>query len=141
MNDVVINKTQGLQRCIARVREEVALAGGDLASNVTHQDAGILNITRACELAIDLANYVIRLKKLGVPNDTRESFSRLVEHALVPAELGDRMKSMVGFRNVAVHDYRAMDPDILRWVVSEGLNDLLIFADTINNVVSSSKRK
>ena len=67
MNDIVINKTQSMQRCILRAREEHALAGEDFATSLTHQDAAVLNITRACELAIDLANHVIKVEKLGIP--------------------------------------------------------------------------
>jgi len=42
MNDIVINKVQSIQRCIARAREEHQLAGDDFRSNYTHQDAAVL---------------------------------------------------------------------------------------------------
>jgi hypothetical protein len=32
----------------------------------------VLNVTRACEAAIDLANVLIRTRKLGVPGEARE---------------------------------------------------------------------
>ncbi len=60
MNDVVINKVQSIQRCVLRAREEYRAAGGQFQSDYTRQDAAILNITRACEQAIDLANHLIR---------------------------------------------------------------------------------
>ena len=50
MNDIVVNKIQSMQRCIARVREEYEFAGGNLASDITHQDAAVLDIMRACEV-------------------------------------------------------------------------------------------
>lgn len=131
MNDVIINKIQSMQRCIARARDERKFAGGDLASNVTHQDAAVLNITRACELAIDLANHAIKVGKLGIPTDSRESFDLLQQAGLISVMQAMRMKSMVGFRKVAVHDYRNLDPEIVAWVMDEGLQDLLAFAETI----------
>lgn len=66
MNDIVINKIQSMQRCILRAREEYEFAGGDLAANITHQDAAVLNITRACELTIDLANHLTKVRHLGI---------------------------------------------------------------------------
>ncbi len=41
MNDVVINKTQSIQRCIQRAREELRKAGDDFKSDYTRQDAAI----------------------------------------------------------------------------------------------------
>ena len=129
MNDVVINKTQSMQRCIARAREEYETAGKDFATNVTHQDAAVLNITRACELTIDLANHLIKTRKLGIPTDSRQSFELLEQAGLISSELSTRMQSMVGFRNIAVHDYRQLDMEIVSWVIEDGLDDLLSFAD------------
>ena len=135
MNDVVINKTQSLQRCIARAREEYAFAGRDFSTSVTHQDAAVLNITRACELTIDLANHLIKVRKLGIPTDTRESFELLEQARLIEPAISQSMQSMVGFRNVAVHDYRQLNTEIVNWVIEEGLNNLLSFADQIRRIL------
>ncbi len=70
MNDVVVNKVQSIQRCVLRAREEHRDAGGQFLGDYTRQDAAILNITRACEQAIDLANHLIRSEKLGIPTDS-----------------------------------------------------------------------
>jgi hypothetical protein len=57
MNDVIINKIESIQRCIKRAREEYEKAGKSFYEDYTRQDAAILNITRACEQTIDLANH------------------------------------------------------------------------------------
>lgn len=134
MNDIIINKTQSMQRCIARAREEYTFAGDKFTVNPTHQDAAVLNITRACELAIDIANHVIKTRKLGIPTDSRQSFELLEQAKIITQELSTRLQSMVGFRNVAVHDYRELDMGIVEWVIQEGLHDLLALADTINSL-------
>jgi uncharacterized protein YutE (UPF0331/DUF86 family) len=72
MNDVIINKIQSIQRCIQRAREEYASDPDGFETNYTRQDAAILNVLRACEQAIDLANYVIRQYKLGIPTASSE---------------------------------------------------------------------
>ena len=38
------------------------------------------------------------------------------------------MKGMIGFRNIAVHDYKEIDEEILQDVIENHLNDLLDFA-------------
>lgn len=135
MNDIVINKIQSMQRCISRAREEYEFAGGDLSSNITHQDAAVLNITRACELAIDLANHLTKVRRLGIPTDSRESFELLAKADFISPDLTQSLQSMVGFRNVAVHDYRELDAGIVNWVIEQGFDDLLTFADEVRKVL------
>jgi len=38
---------------------------------------------------------------------------------------------MVGFRNIAVHQYQDLDLDIAESVIRDGLEDLLVFAEGI----------
>ncbi len=77
MNDVVVNKIQSIQRCVRRVREEYAADTDSFDTNPTRQDAAVLNILRACEQSIDLANHAIKNRKLGIPTSSGESFELL----------------------------------------------------------------
>lgn len=136
MNEPAAQKITSLQRCVSRAREELTSAGAAFASNHTAQDAAVLNVLRAYETAIDLANMVIRKGKLGIPSETRESFAILMREQLVPHDLGMRLQKMVGFRNLAVHRYRELDMDIVRAVISHGLDDLLTFAQTARSLLN-----
>jgi uncharacterized protein YutE (UPF0331/DUF86 family) len=131
MNDVVVNKVQSIHRCVRRAREEYALAGEDFAGDYTRQDAAILNITRGCEQAIDLANYVVRARKLGVPTTSAEAFDLLATSGVISHEMAESLKGMVGFRNVAVHQYRDLDMEIVEAVITSGLDDLIAFTDAV----------
>ena len=133
MSDVAVQKITSLQRCIARAREAYAAAGPGVRTNYNLQDAAILNVIRACDAAIDLANMAIRRRHLGVPNESRDSFTALVRENIVAPDLGDRLKKMVGFRNLAVHQYRELDLDILEAVIRTNLDDLLTFAQAIRH--------
>jgi uncharacterized protein YutE (UPF0331/DUF86 family) len=121
-DDVVLNKTATLERCVARVREEYA---GDPArlEDPTHHDALVLNLQRACQAAIDLAMHVVRVRGLGVPQESRDAFRMLVDAGVLEAGLGERMMRMVGFRTIAVHDYQAISRPILQAIVEHRLGD------------------
>lgn len=69
------------------------------------QDAVSMNVQRACELAIDMAHHVIKVKKLGLPQDSRESFSLPHHGGLISEEQMRTLQSMVGFRNILLHEY------------------------------------
>ena len=136
MDDVVIQKITSLQRCVSRARESRKRAGDDFATDFDLQDAAILNVIRACETAIDLANMVIRHERLGIPAETREAFELLVREKRIPATLGDRLKKMVGFRNIAVHQYRNLSPEIVAAVIDSNLDDLLEFCDQVRKILT-----
>jgi uncharacterized protein YutE (UPF0331/DUF86 family) len=133
VSDVGVQKITSLQRCIARAREAYAAAGPGVRTNYNLQDAAILNVIRACDAAIDLANMAIRRRHLGVPNESRDSFTALVRENIIAPGLGDQLKRMVGFRNLAVHQYRELDLDILEAVIRTNLDDLLAFAQAIRH--------
>jgi len=40
-------------------------------------------------------------------------------------DIGDRLRRMVGFRNVAIHEYQALDLRILRAIVETRLVDFV----------------
>ena len=138
MNDIVINKVQSIQRCAERASEEYRLAGNDFRTDYTRQDAAVLNITRACEQAIDLANHLIRIYKMGIPVSSAESFALLAMKHVIPTSLEERMRNMVGFRNIAVHEYRQLDIDIVEAVIRTGLDDLRAFTDYVVKYLKSA---
>ncbi len=131
MNDVIIHKTSSIQRCIKRAREELELAGERFGEDYTRQDAAILNLTRACEQAIDLANYVIRQKKLGVPANSGESFTLLTAASVIPQDLAAKLVKMTGFRNTAVHQYQQVNIDIVISIIKVDTADLVRFTELI----------
>jgi uncharacterized protein YutE (UPF0331/DUF86 family) len=126
-DDVVLNKAATIERCVARVRAEYAGDARNLTDNLTRQDSIILNLQRACEASIDLAMHVVRRQRLGIPQETRDAFRLLQESGVLPAPLADRLMRMVGFRNVAIHDYRRLDLEIVRSIVTTHLDDFLAF--------------
>ncbi|MCK5105764.1 MAG: DUF86 domain-containing protein [Cyclobacteriaceae bacterium] len=127
MDDLVIQKAASIERCLARVKEEFENAGEGSDTNYTRQDAAILNLQRACEQTIDLSNHFIRINKWGIPATSKASFDILIENNFLPKELGERLKKMVGFRNIAVHEYGSLNITILRKIIVEHLIDFKEF--------------
>ncbi len=135
MDDVVINKLATIERCLVRIKEVYQQAGDQFMSDYTRQDSIILNLQRACEAAIDLANYINKLKKLGIPQSSRDSFELLQRAGLLPLEISDNLKKMVGLRNIAVHDYQELNLDIVKFVVENHLVDFQHFGKAIKSLL------
>ena len=138
MNDVVLNKKVSIERCIAQARKYyTADSGQPFESDFLRQAAIAMNLQRACELAIDIANHVIKTKRLGLPQDSRESFGLLCRAGLISQEQMASLQAMVGFRNILVHEYMRIDLRILVDVIEHRMSELVDFAqaalDTLSN--------
>jgi uncharacterized protein YutE (UPF0331/DUF86 family) len=127
-DDVLLNKAAAIERAVRRVREEHAGDDRNLLDNQTRQDAIILNLQRACESSIDAAMHLVRVHRLGIPQQTREAFDLLEAAHLLDASLADRLRKMMGFRNVAIHDYQKLNLEIVRRIIVEHLDEFLAFA-------------
>ena len=136
--NVVRNKISIIERCIDRVDEEYENNPENL-KNYTKQVAIILNIQRACEAAIYLSMHLCAKMKLGVPQDSSSSFGFLAKDGYIPLELAKTLKGMVGFRNVAIHDYQALNFDIFQSVIEKNLDDLLKFGELILKLRTDQK--
>ncbi|MEI7990722.1 MAG: DUF86 domain-containing protein [Chloroflexota bacterium] len=131
MNDILVNKIQSIQRCVERAREEYDKSPGTFDADFTSQDAAILNILRACEQAIDLANHIIKLNKMGIPNSSVESFDLLQRKHVISKDLAEKLKNMVRFRNLIVHQYDKLDIEIVKSVINNNLADLGLYTDQV----------
>lgn len=126
--DVALNKAATIERCVRRAREVYGGVDTNLTDDLTRQDSIVLNIQRACEAAVDLAMHLVRVQRLGIPQESRDAFELLVGAGTLDRELADGLKRMVGFRNVAVHDYQRLNLDIVRAILRRDLDDLLAFS-------------
>jgi len=127
-DDVLLAKAAIIERCLKRIGEDYTGHEADFAKDFMRQDAVILNLQRACEAAIDGAIHLVRVKRLGLPQESREAFTLVERAGLMTPDLASRMRAMVGFRNVAVHDYGSLNLDIVRAIVEQRLDDLRAFA-------------
>jgi uncharacterized protein YutE (UPF0331/DUF86 family) len=130
-DDVILNKAASIERCLQRVLEEYAGDNQNLVANQTKQDAIILNLQRACETAIDLAMYVVNQRRLGAPQESRDAFVLLQTAGILPADLATRMQRMVGFRNIAVHEYTRLNLEVVQAIITKQLEDFRAFSSTI----------
>ena len=129
---VILNKYESIERCIKRINEEYEGNANNL-NNYSKADAIVLNLQRACELVIDIAMYIILTKKLGIPQTKKEAFEILFKNNYITDETYKKMRGMIEFRNIAVHDYQEIDEEILQDVIENHLCDLLEFARDMLN--------
>ena len=122
-DDTLLNKCAIIERCLQRIEQDYIGFEDQIESDFMRQDAVVLNIQRACEASIDLAMHVVRWKKLGLPRESRGAFELLSASKLMEKSLAEKMMKMVGFRNLAVHNYQSINLEIVHSIVTKHLDD------------------
>ncbi len=130
-DDVLINKAATIERCVARAREEYFSDPATFATNFTRQDAAILNIQRACEAALDMGQHLIRRDRLGVPQSARDVYTLLAQAGRIEKPLAEGLQRMVGFRNIAVHDYQTLQLPITVAIIEKHLDEFLDYSKAL----------
>lgn len=131
VDDVLLNKAASIERCVRRAREEYERDPASFAEDYTRQDAAILNIQRACEAALDMGQHLIRRERLGIPQSARDVFALLADSGWIGSDLADALKRMVGYRNIAVHEYQALQLPITVAVITRHLGEFLDYSKTV----------
>lgn len=127
-DDVTLAKIEIIERCLRRISDVYAGDPANLFNDFTKQDSILLNLERACQAAIDLALHLVRVRALGLPKETRDAFALLEQSGLIPQDLGESLRAMAGFRNIAVHNYRQLDMQIVERIIKDRLPELRQFA-------------
>ncbi|GAE31376.1 type VII toxin-antitoxin system HepT family RNase toxin [Halalkalibacter hemicellulosilyticus] len=129
-NNVILNKVSTVERCLTRIKDVYDNNRNNL-TDFTKQDSIVLNLQRACEACIDLAMHIVATKQLGIPQNSWDAFTIIEQEGIIPSSLSNRMKAMVGFRNVAVHDYQEINIQILEKVIENHLIDFTSYTKAI----------
>lgn len=121
-------KKVSIERCIKRIDTYYRMETGlPFTKDQLRLDAVAMNLQRAAELTIDIANHLVKLRKLGLPRDSRESFTLLAQAGMIDETMLRKLRGMVGFRNILVHEYQELDRAILVDVIEHRTRDLLEF--------------
>lgn len=84
-----------------------------------------------CEATLDLGLHYIKIKKLEIPQTSKQIFEVLEKNGVIDKKTSVNMQGMVGFRNIAVHDYQSLNIEILQKIIEKHLGDSLIIAKKI----------
>lgn len=83
------------------------------------------------ELCADIAGHVIADDKLRTPETYADNFRVLGENGILSSELVAVMEKMSKFRNIVVHQYEAVDAEIVVLVLRKHLDDFSLFSDAV----------
>lgn len=127
--ELVEKKLAHIETCLAELRAH--LGPDDVARDLKSRRFAEHTLQIAIQAALDVASHIASDDRLGEPATNRELFDLLARAGWLPEAQVETLRRMVGFRNVLVHGYQAVDPAIVEELVEHRLGDLQAFADAI----------
>ena len=85
----------------------------------------------ATEACLDIANHIISYEGYREPEDNKDVFMVLSENNIIETDLRDKLIKMAKFRNVIVHDYLRVDPEIVYAILTKHADDIALYANVI----------
>jgi uncharacterized protein YutE (UPF0331/DUF86 family) len=138
--DVVLAKVAAIQKCLRRIKDVTGL-NPDRLDDIDAQDIFVLNLQRSIQSVIDLATHIVASEGLGIAETIRGNVVLLEDAKIITKTLSKKMQSMVGFRNIAIHDYTTLDAAILKAILSKNLKDIEQFYTTILTYFKIARKK
>lgn len=129
--DLILKKLARIESCVQELR-----TWGDashLETDVRMRRFIEHTLQLAIQAAIDTAAHIVSDERLGEARNQRDLFDLLQRASWIEAALAGSLRRMVGFRNVLVHGYDEVDLEIVRDVLANRLDELLIFVTVVRS--------
>ena len=126
--EVVEQKLESLRRCLERIEVKCPAEADTLMTDFDLQDIVSLNLSRAVQLCVDIGAHLISGMDVTAPDTMGQTFDILAQGGAIPTALALNLKKAVGFRNIAVHNYDAINWHIVHSIVKNHLSDFSEFA-------------
>ena len=77
----------------------------------------------AIQAVLDICNHIVADLGLEAPSEYRQVPEILANRKLLPKRLSQRISSMIGLRNILVHEYLKVDRQLVYQIVKNDLTD------------------
>ncbi len=121
---VILKKISLIRHNLSRLRDKDNVPLESFKNDLDIQDIVLHNLQLAIQGCIDVGSHVISDEGWGVAGSLNEIFYILRDKGVIKVDLTKRMVSMIGFRNVLVHEYEDINLDIVYNILHHHLRDI-----------------
>jgi uncharacterized protein YutE (UPF0331/DUF86 family) len=133
------------------VRRKIALIQDDLRHLIEYENLSIEKISEDFQIqaviervlerligrAIDINQHLIAERGGTLQNVTtyRDTFMRLVDLDVYPREFGEQIAKSAGLRNILVHEYNTIDPELLQKSIGDAIREFNAYTKSVLSFV------
>ncbi len=129
--EVIQSKLTSLSEYIKDLEEVQGVSLAEFRANKMLRRYVERTLQLAIEVCLDTGNHIISDLMLREPLSNRDVFIILVENGYLGTEKQESFIKMAGFRNLVIHDYARIEPEIVFSVLRNNLSDLKYFTSKI----------
>ena len=125
--NIIKAKISHVEGSLQRLKEKADITADGFKKNRDLQDIVLHNLQLAIQGCIDIASHVVSDEGWPVPDTLAGIFDILEQHKVIPQDLNEKLKKMVGFRNIIIHEYGTVDLDKVYIVLTADIKDIYSF--------------
>jgi uncharacterized protein YutE (UPF0331/DUF86 family) len=137
--EVIESKLRFLREYLGDLEEYKTISLIDYQTNKKDQRFVERTLHLACECCLDIAAHVISRLGLREPKDNKDLFVVLHENKIISEAVHTEMVKMAKFRNIVVHDYARIEPEVVMGILKKNLSDFNHFAREIITYMDTHK--
>jgi len=92
------------------------------------------------EAVIDICKLFVSGMRLGLPAEENDLFDKMQKKKLLSKEMAMTLKEMKGFRNILVHEYAAVNDELVFKAIKTKLKDFREFKKEILGILAKHLR-
>ena len=129
--EIIRTKIAQIQHRLRRLQEKRSAPLELFQTDEDLQDIVLRNLQNAIQGCVDLASHIVVDEGWAVPPTQAGLFQTLSDHQVITVDEAARMKGMVGFRNIVVHEYAAVDMKKVHEILTDRLRDVERFLQKV----------
>lgn len=93
------------------------------------------------ECVIDVCGLFVSGLRLGLPSEENDLFDKMLKKKILSKKMSSLLKKMRGFRNILVHEYAAVDNELVFKTTKEKLGDFKKFKKEVLDFCRNAKSR
>jgi uncharacterized protein YutE (UPF0331/DUF86 family) len=137
ISNEVINAMIDLIEENLRLIKEIKMQGFEsFSNNFRDIQAAKHSLQESIEACLDIGSHIIAEKGFRRADDYKDIYKVLEEERIIDLVLSAKLQEMAQFRNLLVHRYGKIDTKRIFIIMSEDINDINQFVNTILKYIS-----
>lgn len=136
--DALVNKLALVRDNLQKLERIPQASYQEFSADFRNVDSALHRLQTTIQALIDMACYLVAVRALGVPRSSLDALEKLEQSGLLPTGAAQRFAPIIGFRNRVVHQYAAVDPQIVYRILTQDRGDLAELARLLSGVAGSS---
>jgi len=130
-HEVIESKLRFLREYLNDLKDYESISLRDYKTSKKDQRFVERTLHLACECCLDISAHIISRVGLREPSDNKDLFVILFENSIISESTHRAMMKMAKFRNIIVHDYARIEPEIVIGILKKEIQDFKQFAQQI----------